>query len=265
MDDDAPPPRPLPSLASTQFLRATRTLSGSARADAPALSSPLLVERGADPATAIVAFTGMAGRLGVAAFDFLVIADLMQCSRVMLHDTSQTLYLGGLPPLARDPEALAALLRDALARLAPARTIFIGNSGGSHAALLYGHLLGADVVHALAPFPNLDPAVIRATRDARAARHPAVIERLAALPPAPGRHFDLRPLLARHNGRTRFNVHFCANAEHELRRAMHLDGLPGVELHGYPCDSHGVATWLVRQRRLVELLRADRAPAVAGR
>ncbi len=261
MVDDAARTPPLPSLTSTQFLRGTRNLSGTRPTDAPALSEPLIVERGVDPATAVVAFTGFAGRMGVATFDFLVITDLMRCSRVLLRDTSQTLYLGGLPPVAPEPDALLARLRAELAALAPQRTIVIGNSGGSHAALLYGHLLKADVVHALAPFTDLTPATLRASTDPLVARHAAAVARIEALAATADRHFDLRPLLARHNGHTRFELHFCVHAEHERRRALRLEGLPGVRLHGHPCEAHGVATWLVRERRLVDILRADVAPA----
>ncbi len=220
----------------------------------------LSIERGEDRTRLVIAFTGFGGRLAMPAFDFLGVTGLMGASRILLRDSSRLLYLDGIPPFATGFDALLERLREAVAELAPERTMVIGNSGGSHAALLFGHLLGADVVHAFAPITNIDPAHIRAVGiEERLLRHADVIDRLDALPPTVRRYFDLRQVLGEGNGRTRFHLHACARSPIEMRRAQHLEGLPGVAVHRHPCDGHGVVGWLARNERLLPILRGDTA------
>jgi hypothetical protein len=218
----------------------------------------LTVERGADPSTLVIAFTGFGGRLSMPAFDFLGVTGLLRYSRVLLRDASRTLFLGGVPPIAPDFATMLATLRAAIAELAPRRTLAVGNSGGSHAAILCGHLLGVDTVHAFAPFTNLTPSHVRSVKlEGRLVRHNDVVDRIAALPEDVHRHFDLREVLATGNGRTRFHVHVCAEAPAEMRRALHIADRPGVVVHRYPCSDHGVVAWLARSERLAAVLADD--------
>ncbi|HEV8502259.1 MAG TPA: hypothetical protein VGR63_11800 [Casimicrobiaceae bacterium] len=231
----------------------------------PAAEPPLLVERGEDPSTAVVAFKGFGGMLNRSRFDFLSITGLLRHSRILLRDDSFTCYLAGIPGLAGSCESLAGVIRGHLAELAPARTMMIGPSGGSFAAILYGHLLGADDVHAFAPFTNLDPQWLAVHGDPHDnVRHAATIERLAALPPQAHRYFNLSHVLREWNGRTRYNIHACANSPREMKRAMRLEGLPGVTIHRHPCDTHRVVSWLAGRKRLMPLLRAENQQDVAA-
>lgn len=232
---------------------------------APPPEPPILVERGEDPGTAVVAFKGFGGVLNRSRFDFLAITGLLRHSRILLRDDSFTCYLAGIPGLADSCEALTGVIRDRLAELAPTRTMMIGPSGGSFAAILYGHLLGADDVHAFAPFTNLDPQWSIEHGDPQdRLRHAATLERLAALPPQAQRYFDLCEVLREWNGHTRYNIHVCANSPRELKRAARLEGLPGVTVHRHPCDTHRVVSWLAGRKRLMPLLRAENQPDVAA-
>jgi hypothetical protein len=258
-DDDRPRARPGLALSYTMTLQAAPPAAGPAP-QPPLPPARLTVERGADPGTLVIAFTGFGGRLSMPAFDFLGVTGLLRYSRILLRDASRTLFLGGVPPIAADLAAMLATLRAAHGELAPRRTLAIGNSGGSHAAILCGHLLGVDTVHAFAPFTNLTPSHVRSVAlEGRLQRHGDVADRLEALPADVHRHFDLRNVLAAGNGRTRFHVHACAQSSEEMRRAAHIAGLPGVTVHRHPCSGHGVVAWLARNERLVELLADDGA------
>ncbi|HEY7945627.1 MAG TPA: hypothetical protein VIH15_14080, partial [Casimicrobiaceae bacterium] len=160
--------------------------------------------------------------------------------------------------VAGDINALLALLREHIEELAPKQTMFIGGSGGSHAAILFGHLLAADLVHAFSPHTNLDPAYWRTSeymKDVEA--FATAIARMDHVPPAARAYFDLSKVLPQWNGRTLYNLHVCARSAPDLSRALRLEGLPGVTIHRYDCDSHSVAAWLARRQRLLPLFKVD--------
>ncbi len=258
-DDHRPRAMPGLSLSYSMTLDVAPAAAAPAQPSRPELPpARLTVERGADPTTLVIAFTGFGGRLSMPAFEFLGVTGLLRYRRILLRDASRTLFLGGVPPIAPGFAAMLGTLRAAIAELAPRRTLAIGNSGGSHAAILCGHLLEVDTVHAFAPFTNLTPSHARSvTLAGRLARHNDVADRLEALPADVHRHFDLRDVLAAGNGRTRFHVHVCAQSPDEMRRAAHIADRPGVTVHRHPCSDHGVVAWLARNERLVALLADD--------
>ncbi|HEY2862402.1 MAG TPA: hypothetical protein VGK37_02110 [Casimicrobiaceae bacterium] len=218
----------------------------------------MAVELGQDPSVLIVAFTGFTGQLSLPTFDFLATAELLNYNRILLCDKSRTCYLNGLAPIAEDVGALAALLEQHIEGLAPKYTIFIGSSGGSHAALLFGHLLRADFVHAFSPYTNLDPAYWRSPEMQKyVGRFGDTLERLDRLPGPARAYFDLREVLRNHNGKTAYNLHVCAQSESDMARTLLLDGLPGVTIHAHACNHHGVVVWLARLRQLTSLLKIE--------
>ena len=231
------------------------------------IRSQFIVELGQDPNVLVVAFTGFTGRLSMSTFDFMRSAELLNYNRILLCDTSRTCYLNGIPPVAANIDALLALLRQNIERLASKFTIFIGSSGGSHAAILFGYLLGADFVHAFSPHTNIDPTHFRAVEGPEAEIFREALERIGAVAAPARAYFDLRNVLHESNGKTKFNLHVCAQSAVDMARAVRLEGLPDVTLHRHACDHHRVAVWLAKERRLLSILKLEnraRFAAAAG-
>lgn len=247
--------------ATTIAMRPTKNWQRTA----PLTGTQFAVERGRDPSVLVVAFTGFAGKLSLPTFDFLRSTELLDYSRILLCDNSRTCYLNGIPPVADDVGALRALLERQITELAPERTLFIGSSGGSHAAILFGHMLGADYVHAFSPHTNIDPAFWRASEAAEDREAFAdTLAKLDRVPQAARAYFDLSRVLAESNGRTLYNLHFCARSAPDLARAVRVEGLPGVTLHRHDCAHHRVVVWLAGQRRLLPLLKLENQQAFAA-
>ncbi|MEO8849518.1 MAG: hypothetical protein ABI440_12935 [Casimicrobiaceae bacterium] len=216
---------------------------------------PVSVHQGSDPSIAIVVFKGFGGANPRSDVELIAPTGLSSHSRIVLHDVSRTCYLAGLPPLAVDCDGILALLRDNLRALAPQRVLMMGISAGSHAAMLYGHLLGADYVHAFGPYTNLHPDFIEGYHNGMESEPPTdVIARLRVVPASSRRFFDLREVLADWNGKTLYNVHACKRSEIEVFRAERVAGLPGVTVHRHPCGTHAIVNWLSRHSRLQPLL-----------
>lgn len=232
----------------------------------PGAPAPILVEAGADPEVLVIACTGFKGGLMMPTLDFLALTKLTGYSRILLLDTSQTCYLGGLPPLFADYAALLAHLRACIDRLAPRKIICIGASSGGFAALLFGHELVADYVHAFSPYTYLDHASVARYGDPDAAgARAAAYTRIHALPADVRRLFDLQQVLAQDNGRTRYFIHACRNSRWDMLRAKHVERCPGAVVVGYPCQSHGVAATLARAGLLDELLKLENQDQMARR
>lgn len=220
--------------------------------------SPVLVEEGEDRSVLVIACTGFKGGLTMPTFDFLALTRLTRYSRILLLDTSRTCYLGGIPPLLEGYAALLAHLRENIAALAPRKIICIGASSGGFGALLLGHELGADYVHAFSPYTYLDHASVDRYQDPDGAGNQAeAFTRIQALPPEVHRLFDLQAVLARHNGKSRYFIHACRNSHWDMVRAKHLKSCPGALVIGYPCSGHGVASTLARNHLLGDLLKLE--------
>ena len=192
----------------------------------PGQQRHILVEEGKDSRRLVIAFTGFQGALTMRPFDFFSVTGMLESSRILLRDPSQQLYLSGCGKEAPDFDSLLARLKREIDRLSPEWVTCIGTSSGGYAAMLFGHLLPADEVHAFAPNVRASAwsALFRGDWDSllNEARLSHFI-RQPFLPARLWRYFDLRSALQQWNGRTRFVVHFC---EQNARDATRADLLP---------------------------------------
>lgn len=226
--------------------------------------SPLRVKAGTDPSVVMIAFSAHGPMVRKSGFEYDAVIEKLGYSRILLRDDALMCFAKGCPPVAGSADELADVLRGHLAALAPKHTIVIGNSGGSYAAILYGHLLRADYVHAFSPYISLGDDEFAATDAASLAREEPTNERLRRTPREGRKYFDLRQVLKTWNGVTRYNLYACAHSPNDVRRVRALEGIPSVNVHLAPCDSHRIVSWLASQRRLTALLRLETQELVAN-
>jgi hypothetical protein len=227
----------------------------------------VLIEKGEDPSVLVMAFSGFQSGMTMPMFDFFAATRLSRYSRILLRDTSRTCYVSGVPPLAEGYDSLLEYLRQNIAELAPKQILCIGASSGAFGALLFGHALGADYVHAFSPYSFIGRTqIVKHGDEDSLARHGETLDRIDALPPEVHRLFDLQPILARDNGKTsRYYVHVCANSRWDLMRARRLEKCPNVLIIGYPCEGHGVASTLAKNDLLGDLLKIENQPELGRR
>ena len=213
------------------------------------------VEQGKDPRTLIVAFTGGLRRKDAAKFAFRDLCARLNYSRILLRDPYRFCYMKGIGPTPGDFQSVLDLLRREIDRLSPERTVFLGESIGGHAAVLTGHLLRADSVHAFAPFTYWNLPNILASRDWTTLRRRWRAIAAVYLHAWGNRHlFDLRRPLSQPNGITRYYLHVCRVRRREFRYANHLLGVPGVHVVPHPKEIHLVANYMIRQKILMPWL-----------
>jgi len=142
--------------------------------------------------------------------------------------------------------------------------MFIGNSVGGYAAILFGHLLGADSVHAFAPQTCLQPDYVKQHRRLDSPEKLEAYDRLWSSQHAQWQWFDLNAVLSEYNGRTTYFVHHCADSGPDRHAAEWIAGREGVRVHNYPCDGHSVARHIAKNKLLLKILRPDLKEVLAA-
>jgi hypothetical protein len=119
-----------------------------------------------------------------------------------------------------------------------------------YAAIIAGHHLRADFVHAFSPQTE-----IVFDRDAiRGARHPLNRWRMTKSSRVCQEVLDLVPMLSHYNGKTRYFVHYGTGHEIDVRAVSRIAGMPAVTTLGYPCDAHAIAIFLAKRKFLGHVL-----------
>jgi hypothetical protein len=181
----------------------------------------------------------------------------LDAHRLYVRDNAQFYYLRGLDGVAADIDGSVPALRRITSDIGIAHAACFGASIGGYAALLFGNLLGVDEVHAFSPMTILPSRkLIELLRLVPSQnwklmmrnlelRHNRSLER-------PYR--DLRPILARDNGRTVYHIYYGRGHTPDRRNAERLAGLPRVHLHPYGYNKHYLVGHLKKSGELDQIM-----------
>lgn len=211
---------------------------------------PVLCERGVDETVLIIAFSGNARKLSVPVHEFFETTKTLGYNRILLWDKHTMYYHYGVDRQRRDWPSLIAYLEQEIARLRPKTVLCVGTSSGGYAAIVAGHHLKADFVHAFSPQTFIDLSQERIRR----ARHPIQRWRMSFSRRIHRGLLDLAPMLSRFNGKTRYFLHYGAEHEGDRRYADRIAGMPSVVTLGYPCKVHAIAIYLAKEQFLGHVL-----------
>jgi len=198
----------------------------------------------------LVTFGGIWDTDAQPGFEFVSTASALSANRLYLTDLDQVWYQHGIRGLGTSVEAVAKTLRRIVRQYNFERVIVIGNSAGGYAALLFGMLMRADVVHAFSPqtellepgygyFPAKLSAASRACTDRSLLDLRQVFTKRVPTP-------ELRA--------TRLYVHYSRYSRKDRHHAHRIEGLPGVDLVPYHNVTHGLAAALRHRGLLSPLL-----------
>jgi pimeloyl-ACP methyl ester carboxylesterase len=178
--------------------------------------------------------------------------------QIFVRDLERAFYHRGVVGAGSSIEEVADYLRATVREAGVERVVTVGNSAGGYAALLFGHLIGATEVHAFGPETFLTRFRRALHRDRRFRQF---LGPLRAAGDLDSRYSDLRKVLGRHQGDTRFVIHYSSLHRLDVAHAKHVRNLPGVELqpHGH---IKGVFVRVLRDTGALEALIKD---AVSGR
>ena len=203
-------------------------------------SGNVIIQRTPGANTTIVVFTALNLEPAIQRRRLYGLAALLGANLVTLSDAHRLLYLTGLEPLGRDFAETTEGLRSVCRELGAPRLVFMGNSGGSFAALRYGlDIPEVDQVLLTGPVTILDPSHPVMARP----RVKPILERLAE--EAPDKMENLRPRLERREPPLCVVAYYGELHGKDAIHAANLAGVPGVTLCPLHTDAHEVANALM--------------------
>jgi hypothetical protein len=208
----------------------------------------------------LVAFGGVGAGLGMPPFEFFRLAAEIPTKKMFIRDLEQAWYQRGLPGISKDVRGTLAYLEQELARQNVRRTVFVGNSMGAYAAILFGWLLEIDVVHAFAPqsFIGRFQRLLALDR-----RWRPQMQRVHTTPHLSREFLDLKRVLAGRPKRTMIHLYFADQHRLDRLHCRRLEGLRNVVLHPYPHAGHNLIKQLRDEGALEDILRQSLRPQEA--
>lgn len=219
--------------------------------------APVLVEQGRNQEVLIIAFTGFVHRLSLRVYEFFEATKDAGYSRILLRDKYRVWYHRGIDRKRPDFPSLFRYLNSEIEQLKPKTVICLGTSAGGYAAIVAGHHIRADYVHAFAPDTLLDISLSSCIKGIFSARYWWPRWKLLMSRSAQPEFFNLANLLEVHNGKTVYYIHHCRDTRRDAEGAASLAHLPGVVSMPYSCSTHQVAMFLARTGFLPKILNAE--------
>jgi hypothetical protein len=215
---------------------------------------PISLDMRRDSRTLMIAFGGRPGGLGMPPFEFFKITGPIQTKRMFVRDLKQAWYHEGVPGAGDTIPEMAESFGHMIGQHEFDRLVVTGISAGGYAALLFGTLLGADVVVAFSPQTVVDPEIMADMDDHR---YDDPLVGLAARGRLDERWTDLRAALppVRSSG-TLYELHFDPSSRPDRLHAERLADLPGVRLHRHDGAGHNIPKVLREAGELESVLLA---------
>lgn len=173
---------------------------------------------------AMVCFGGLANGTAAAPFEFVRQTSELGVHRVFVRDLGQCWYQRGLPGTSEGVAATARHLAAVLDDLSPSRRVFVGNSSGAFAAVLFGVLAGADEIVAFATQASITRIGRLRSRDRRWPGQVSAARRASN----DRSHVDLVRLLESRPYTGQITVHHGDHDPMDTRSAHRLGRIPGV-------------------------------------
>lgn len=176
----------------------------------------------------IIAFGGIAGALGIPPFEFFHLTKDLYVNKIYLRDLSQTWYHSGLPGISKNIDETADYLRQKIHEAGVDKVVVFGNSMGGYAAIVFGILINADIVHAFSPHTFLlDAAYIRNKEKIRYVHNNFS-----------RKYFDLKNLINSRNNLSKINIYYDSKEMLDKKHAAHLKASQNVELNSFRGGGH---------------------------
>jgi pimeloyl-ACP methyl ester carboxylesterase len=217
--------------------------------------SPVLVELVPGSRKLYLAFGGMQGALGMPPFEFYRSSKILDESRVFFSVLTQTWYHAGLPGLTRDIPETARYIRSLIDRTAPEEVVFVGNSMGGFAAILFSCLVGCGTAIGFSPQTYIAWSKRRSTGDRR--WRSRVLRTYGATLFKP-RFFDLRRLLQESGAVNRVEIFVSSLDGLDVAHARNLAEFENVRITVRDFGGHNLVKHLRDTGELQRILQGGR-------
>ena len=215
-------------------------------------SKPIAVDLSFNSPNILIAFGGIYGAMGVPPFEFFQVTKSLPINKIYLRDPFQCWYHYGLPGIADDIPGIVQYLSSMLDSHGINKCVLIGNSMGGFAAILFGILLNAQVVHAFSPQTFIGRFSRWRFSDRRWQKHINKIYMLGSK-----KFLDLKKILApkKHDGT--FNIYYSLAEPLDVIHAKQVEGCKNIHLHNCPTGGHDLIKLLRDAGELSDLIQSS--------
>lgn len=191
----------------------------------------LILETNNNSNVLLIVFAGIGGGLGLPMFEFYSSVKVFDVNKLFLRDLELLWYQKGIKGIGNSVINVAKFLKNEIIKNNIQHTVVIGNSAGGYAALLFGHLIEAQVVHSFSPQTFINRMNRFIYMDFR---WQSLIRQIYKCNHLNKEYFDLKKFFHnKKNTSTIFNLHFCENHRLDRIHAMRMSKIRNVNLIPY--------------------------------
>lgn len=207
--------------------------------------APIAADFSSKNPTLLIAFGGHKGGLGIPVFEFFGATAGLDTKKVFVRDINQAFYFRGLSGIGEGLYDIVDYLQKQIDTHNIERVVCTGNSMGGYSAILFGHYLNVDEVHAFSPLSFIGRVKRFIHRDTR---HPQSHIDAAKAPRAMKKLFDLKDVLNKENeAKTNYHIHYSPEHRLDNLHAIRIANKTNVKLH--PHSGIGKHSKMIRSLR----------------
>ncbi|MCT7665983.1 tetratricopeptide repeat protein [Shinella kummerowiae] len=154
-------------------------------------------------------------------------------NKLFLRDPGRSWFNGSIPNLSKDADDLADVIRQYAGSIPPENIVMSGSSMGGYASILFGCLLGAGKVVAVAPQLRLHPSTPYS-------------------PKKPVKYADLYPIITARNPRTKIELWYGTEEIMDLYHNVPAWGMEGILHRPQKGSMHSVLNAIKKEGRVPE-------------
>ncbi len=200
----------------------------------------------------IVVFGGLYQRPGLPVFEFFKMLAPYEGNKVFVRDLNQCWYSKGLDK-SNNLEEVLIELKAKLEAFNSKKVVFLGNSAGAYAALVFGTLLEIDHIIAFSPQTFLSKLLRLLNREKRWGEN---IKKLYQNNPNPNYFLDLKAFFKKHSisKQQKAEVFFALNSKMDRRHYDRIKNVPGLEFQLFDYGGHALIKEMKQNGELTKYL-----------
>lgn len=209
-------------------------------------SHDISILKNGEATTMVITFGGINQGIGIPVFEFQNILKNYNCHQVFIKDSSQAWYQNGIQGY-EDIESLKLKLKEIIKGYK--RVVFIGNSMGGYAAIMFGVSLNIDRVIAFSPQTFIDKFRRWHYKDKRWSEqiktmHQSKTQKIT----------NLKKLLHSNHFNTSIGIFYSSTDKLDKLHAERLDFSKQCTLHSYNYGGHSLIKELRTNKELLKIL-----------
>lgn len=185
----------------------------------------------------LVSFGGIKSGIGMPIYEFYKSLEDLKCDKIFIKDVNQAWYHKGVNSEIDDVYKLRSFLKSYISINSYSRIVFVGNSMGGYAAILFGSMLNVNHVLAFSPQTFIDKLNRFRFQDKRWSNE------LSYVYPKNShqkKYYNLSSFLKKNKFATIFDIHYSEICKLDSIHAQRLKNINNINLYSYNIGDHNL-------------------------